>query len=221
MLAKWLSFSGKFRGIVVMVVVFFMCIPSADLLAQDSTTIKVHFLYGSKPHPDYKKEERKWFGGKLGGHVGIEIDSALIINFVPQGKYHIIGNGKNPHGKYMLHTPHMFWQILGNQEADVKKLSIEIPVSAWQRGILDSLSQAYLNATPYDYAFLGMRCGAATYEMLAQADLLKEWKQGKTWRKIFYPRKLRKRLLKLAQVHGWNMIREEGTDRRIWEKDVD
>jgi hypothetical protein len=203
-----------------MIVLISMILLSEDgLFAQDSTTIQVHFLYGSKPRSEYKKQERKWFGGTLGGHVGIEIDSALIVNFVPQGKYHVIGNGKNPHGKYMLHTPHMFWQILGNQEADVKKLSIEIPVSAAQRVILDSLSQAYLASTPYDYAFLGMRCGAATYDMLAQADILKEWSHGKTWRKIFYPRKLRKRLLELALENGWNTSREAGTERRKWEKD--
>lgn len=188
--------------------------------AQDKTSVKVHFLYGSKPRAEFKETERKWFGGMMGGHVGIEIDSALIVSFSKDGKYHVISNNKNPHGKYMLHTPHMFWQVLGSQENDVKKLSIEIPVSSDQYAILDSISEVYLKAAPYDYAFLGMRCAAATYEMLAQADVLKQWKQGKTWRKMFYPRKLRKRLLELAEQNDWKTVREAGTDRRKWEKDV-
>jgi hypothetical protein len=54
-----------------------------SITAQDSTAIKIHFLYGSKPAKEYKDVEQKWFGGMYGGHAGIEIDSNQILNFLP------------------------------------------------------------------------------------------------------------------------------------------
>ena len=56
--------------------------------SQDSVFIKVHFLYGSKPYARYKDTEPKWFGGMLGGHVGIETDSGRILDFGPKGRFH-------------------------------------------------------------------------------------------------------------------------------------
>jgi hypothetical protein len=189
------------------------------LHAQDSTEIKVHFLYGSKPKKEFRKAERKWFGGMLGGHVGIEMDSGRIVNFIPQGKYHVFASKKDPHGRYALHAPRMFWQVLGNQAEEVKKATVIIPVSRRQYQQIDSLSQAYLDSTPYDYAFFGMRCAAATYDLLAFAGIMKPLGHAATWRRYFYPRKLRKRLFPLARQNGWPIIREEGTDHRKWEKD--
>jgi hypothetical protein len=47
----------------------------------------VHFLYGSKPSREARDIEKKWFGGKLGGHVGIEITPDSILNFVTVDKF--------------------------------------------------------------------------------------------------------------------------------------
>ncbi len=49
--------------------------------AQDTTYIQVKFLYGSKPARGYHNEEARWFGGILGGHVGIGMDSNQVISF--------------------------------------------------------------------------------------------------------------------------------------------
>lgn len=64
-----------------------------------------------------------------------------------------------------------------------------------------------------------MRCGSSTYEILAQLGILKSYSHKKTVRKIFYPRKLRKRLFKKAKKNNWTVSREEGIDTRKWEKD--
>ncbi|MEM0995912.1 MAG: hypothetical protein AAGN35_02485 [Bacteroidota bacterium] len=188
--------------------------------AQDHTHIQVHFLYGSTPRKAYKDTERKWFGGRLGGHVGVELDSGRIVNFVPKGSYHVFARKKDLHGRWMVHAPRMFWQVLGNQAEDVKKTTITIPVTPSQWQAMDSLTKCYLDTTPYDYAFLGMRCAAATYDLLATGEVLPAWSYGKTWRKMFYPRKLRKRLLLLAREQGWPIRRDAGTERRKWERDV-
>lgn len=187
--------------------------------SQAGEYIKVHFLYGSKPGKEYKDSEGKWFGGRLGGHVGIEIDSNLVLDFVPYGELHLVAKKDERHSRFVMHTLESFWEIFGTEAGDVKKLTVVIPVSHAQRQRLDSIRQAYTRATPYDYALIGMRCGAAAYDVLAQLGIVPQYGTAKTSVKIFYPRKLRKRLIRKARQNGWEIIREEGTPRRKWEKD--
>jgi hypothetical protein len=187
--------------------------------SQDTTFIKVHFLYGSKPQKQYRDTESKWFGGMLGGHVGIEVDSNKILNFLPQGKFHWFASKKNLHSTYALHAEKDFYAILGSSDEDVKKAIVYIPLGTHHKLKLDSLTNAYLEQTPYDYALVGMRCGAATYEILARLDILKSHTNARTAIKILYPRKLRRRLFKLADRKGWKVERQEGSTRRLWEQD--
>ena len=100
-----------------------------------TTTITVHFLYGSKPAKKYKKAESKWFGGIHGGHVGIETDSNNILNFVPTGSIHIFHHKKEFHGGFRIHRHSNFWLMFGADS--VKKCSITIPLTAEQKRTLD------------------------------------------------------------------------------------
>lgn len=195
------------------------CLTGAATYARDTTFLKVHFLYGSRPLKAYKDTEQKWFGGVLGGHVGIEADSNRIINFLPKGSFHIFKKEHNRHSTYAAHNESAFYAILGGDPDSVKKTIIYIPVTAQQKSKFDSIASAYLAQTPYDYALFGMRCGAAAYEMLGQLDILKSYSRKKTAKKIFYPKKLRKRLLKKAAINGWTVIKQEGSSKRRWEKD--
>lgn len=206
---KWVKF---------LVLFLFLC-TSADVLhAQDSTFINVHFLYGSKPKRAFKAAEKKWFGGKLGGHVGIETDDNRIIDFIPSGEFHYFAKDEDFHSKFVIHTQETFWQLFGSSDEDVKKMSIQIPISAQQKTILDSISNLYLSETPYDYAFFGMRCGAAGYDILSKIGVTKKYSHRKTYLKIFYPKKLRKRLRKMAEKEGWKIETHEGSERRKWER---
>ena len=189
------------------------------LYAQDSLFLKVHFLYGSKPLKKYKKTEKKWFGGVLGGHVGIETQNGQILNFMPNGKFHIFAKKKNRHSSYVEHSNSGFYSVFGGNADSVKKVVVFVPISKQQKQQFDSITGVYLAQTPYDYAFFGMRCGAATYETLGKLAILPSWNYGKTWRKIFIPKKLRKRLLKKANSNNWKIIRENGSEKRKWEKD--
>lgn len=188
------------------------------LFSQDSTYLKVHFLYGSKPLKAYKNES-KWFGGILGGHVGIESDSGKILNFLPVGKFHIFPKKVNKHGTYALYSSDQFYGYFGGNPDSVKKTVVFVPISKQQKIQFDSLTNAYLKTTPYDYALFGIRCGAASYEILGQLGILPKYTLNKTRRVIIYPRKLRKRLLKKANDNGWVIIRKQGSIQRKWEKD--
>ena len=188
--------------------------------SQDTTVLKVHFLYGSKPLKKYKETERKWFGGILGGHVGIEVNEDELLNFLPSGgKLHVFADNKDKHSTYAIHSVPSFYSILGGEPNSVKMAIISIPITIQQKQTFDSIVSAYIGHAPYDYAFFGMRCGSSTYEVLAQLGILKSYSHKKTVRKIFYPRKLRKRLFKKAKQNNWTVIRKEGIKTRKWEKD--
>src|SRR3954451_1597248 len=79
------------------VLIFLSCCLFLQARSQDSSVIKVHFLYGSKPFRKYKDTEPKWFGGMLGGHVGIETDSGQILNFTPRGSFHWLAKKDSLH----------------------------------------------------------------------------------------------------------------------------
>jgi hypothetical protein len=112
-----------------------------------------------------------------------------------------------------------FYGYFGGNPDSVKKTTVFIPLSKQQKMQFDSLSKAYLEKTPYDYAFLGFRCGAASYEILGQLGIVPKYSLNKTLRTIIYPRKLRKRLLKKAVENDWVIVRKQGCVKRKWEKD--
>jgi hypothetical protein len=188
---------------------------------QDSCLyIKVHFLYGSKPLKAFKKTEPRWFGGILGGHTGIESTENQVLSFIPHGRFHLVSTRSNRHSRYIVDSLHTFYSRLGGQHPDsAKKVIIVIPVSMQQKHMFDSIAAVYLQATPYDYALIGMRCGAATYEILAQLGIVNPLPQVRNIIAVPYPKKLRRQLLKKAQENGWTIIRKKGTSKRKWETD--
>ena len=199
--------------------IILFCLISCGYYAQDSLYLKVHFIYGSKPLRKYKDTEKKWFGGILGGHVGIEGDSGKILNFGPKGNFHLIARKQSRHSHYVTHSFNGFYTIFGGNTDSVKKTIIYVPITKQQKEKFDSISINYINKTPFDYAFIGMRCGASSYYILGQLGILPQYGYTKTYLKIFYPQKLRSRLLKKAHANNWKIEREEGTPKRKWEKD--
>jgi hypothetical protein len=197
----------------------FLLVLTSSLFAQDTSFIKVHFIYGSKPLKKYKTSEKKWFGGLNGGHVGIETDSTHYLSFEGKGKFHWFSHRNKRNSIYKSLPAKEFWDIMEYPGDSTQRLTVIIPVSSTQKRKLDSIATSYITHTPYDYSLFGMRCASSTYELLAQLGLLKEYSFTGTALKIFYPRKIRKRLVTTAAKNGWTMIAQEGTTRRKWEKD--
>ncbi len=188
--------------------------------SQDSTSVSVWFLYGSTPAKGFEQHERKWFGGKHGGHVGIEVDSGMIVSFVPKGKFHLIGKDWDRHSCFAVHSPEAFSQLMGSiSEGTAKLCTIQIPLSKEQKARLDSIVATYLTTTPYDYAFIGMRCASAAYDLLSGTGVVKPYATLRLQWKIFYPKRLRTFLLALARKNHWEIHKQEGGPSRKWERD--
>ncbi|OQP40189.1 hypothetical protein A4D02_14765 [Niastella koreensis] len=59
----------------------------------------------------------------------------------------------------------------------------------------------------------------AIFSPVGQLHILPKYSYRKTYRKIFYLKKLRKRLLKRAANHCWLVVRQNGSSTRKWERD--
>lgn len=174
--------------------------------------ISVHFLYGSTPAKGFEKTEKKRFGGKKGGHVTLETGDS-IIGFQPKGNCHIIGNKQYCTG-YFRADDKRKWKVdtIGN-----KYTSILIPLTEEQYSKVKSTVDNYLQKTPYDYAFLGMRCAAATYDVLEDAGVVKKRTHLSKWTAFFYPQLLRRQMLKMAKENNYTIVKHGGRKTRSWE----
>ena len=187
-----------------------------NLQTNDSGYIKVHFLYGSKPKKKYKKTEKSWFGGIHGGHVSIEAEG-YVYGFLPYKSFHVIGKqsaGKR-HSRFSIESVKSW----ASDTATLKYTTIIIPVSKQQLDSLHHIHQSYLQQPPYDYAFIGMRCAAATYDILGQIGIVDWVPNKKNTFKNFYPKLLRKKLVRLAEERGYKIHRQQGRKTRKWEGD--
>lgn len=187
-------------------------------------TLRILFIYGSRPASGYEKTERKWFGGIHGGHVAMEIgpDSVLSFrsteypcHFFPHRKFSSKFEMKTVYGAWETFPPHNY------KVEDLKRLVVAIPITPNQKWKIDSIAHKYLHHTPYDYATAGMRCASAVYEIMAKAGLARDFGSS-TWWKIIMPKDLRSWCLKKADSprgRGWSLYSFPGSSHRVWEDD--
>lgn|GEM_PF-817166 len=230
---------------------FFFCFLSLRTFSQTPDSIRVLIIYGSKPAKGHSQEiernarfqpttektsspaEYKWFGGRPGGHVAIQVDKDRVISFGPT-KYrpicHIFARSKpaNFRSRYRIETVERFWETFNYTGAhysrdSLKRMVVSIPVSPAQKRKLDSITTAYTTQVPYDYAVLGMRCASSSYEVLAQLDLLKKPYRRHIWWHILFPRDIRTELMKEVRygrgAGKWRIEQNEGSRSRKWDFD--
>jgi hypothetical protein len=201
---------GKLRfSLLVLSLLFF----SNNSSANDSTTylIKINFLYGSRPAKGYKKIESKLFGGIKGGHVNIQAGER-VLDFKP-GNNPLFPNKKNPTGGYHINHS-IYWDT-----TNTKWTSVLVPVTSEQYNRLQHLFDSLSAKTPYDYAIFGMRCAAASYDVLSDIGLFRKITNSKNISKHFYPKLLRKKVLKWAEEKNYTVTSKEGRTSRKWESD--
>lgn len=188
---------------------------SLGLFAQETSYIKIHFKYGSKPGKEYKKTESKYFGGIHGGHVTVEIGDS-IYGFSPAGGgARIFAKRSHSNGDFHLESEYLY----SNDSTGNKLTSITIPITKQELHELRIHVKNNLNKTPYDYAFFGMRCAASAHEMLSVAGIFKKRTKFFSIFYNFYPKKLRKRILDKAFEENYEIIHQEGRKERKWEND--
>ncbi|MFM6984198.1 MAG: hypothetical protein ACKOXF_08690 [Chitinophagaceae bacterium] len=178
--------------------------------AEARDTLKVLFVYGSRPA---SKGEDKWFGGLHGGHVSISYQKGFV-SFVPKVGIQIFKR-KKINSKFTLE----YGDYFVFDTIDSRYLIISIPIDSLARIRLDSVINRYLIESPYPYAFFGMRCASAAADLMQKSSIISTKERKPLWRKYFYPRLLRRELIKMARQNAWPMYYRPGRSSRRWEKD--
>lgn len=179
------------------------------------TSFRVHFVYGSRPKREFRKTEEKVPGGLFGGHISIE-SGGYVYGFesIDRKRIHIFP--KRKFNSTFTKEPRREWAQKNN---DQKMISIEVPADKEKLLRLNNILEDFHRKTPYDYAVLGMRCGASTYQILAELGLFQQATGFKSMLKIPYPSILRKKLLRIANSENFRIHKQAGNGRRVWEKD--
>jgi len=182
--------------------------------AQEPHLLKVFFRYGSIPEIGYEYIEYEEVGGLQGGHVSFGIDS-LEIGFTNDKIIHLFARKDCIKGVF-------YWEYLKDfedQVSDKKYITFLIPITEEQYIRLRTILLAYIDNSPYDYAFFGMRCASATFDVLSQIGLLEPKTRAENIISNFYPKLLRRKMFQLARQHGYTVVRVKGRKTRIWEND--
>ncbi len=191
---------------------FFSFSSFADEMPAEYHEIKIHFLHGSRPKRGFKTTESKAFGGIHGGHVTLEIDG-MEYGFNPsQIPVHIFPKKKKLHSSFD-ETP-----VSQKVNGERKYTTISMAIDHEKYVQLKSIIRSYLDQSPYDYAFFGMRCAASTRDILEQLDIMKDRSNFNSIRKAFYPKRLRRQLLKMVDEKGFKIEGVEGRLSRKWER---
>ncbi len=200
------------RVVCIFILLFF----SVNVLSQlDSNhVIKINFLYGSKPKRKFKETEYKYMGGLHGGHVSIQVGD-VDYGFEPTSRLHIFAHKKGIKSNFVENK--LNGKLRYSETS--KTVTFLILLTTKQYETLNQIHASYCRKSPYDYAFFGMLCASATREILAQIGIVKKRNRFVTIVANFYPKKLRKRLFKLASKNNYQVIKTNGRKERKWEKD--
>jgi hypothetical protein len=177
--------------------------------------VKVVFLYGSKPKKKHRDTEVKYFGGIHGGHVSLEVDD-IDYGFEP-----ITTKGVHIFPKKRKHAHFVEKKLYGKTlyGKGSKTATFIIPITQKQYADINRVCVCYRDTTPFDYAFFGMRCASTAQDILSKIGITKKKNRFVTVTGTFYPKRLRKRLFKLAKKNNWQVIMTEGRPTRKWERD--
>jgi hypothetical protein len=198
------------------VLLFFFAFGPVLLFAQEADRLaQVHIIHGSRAKYKYQQTEYKMLGGMYGGHVVMQLDSHVYGFLFTHYRLHVFPSKKHSIGMFEDDAA-AGWHASVTED---KVTTISIPITQRQFEYMDSAYKSYLKDCPYDYSFFGMRCAASCLKMLCDAGVLEPITQGQSVRKAFYPRPLRKDLVDLAKLKGWQVTITEGSPRRKWEKD--
>lgn len=178
----------------------------------DSAKVIVYIVHGSKPGT---ANEYKAIGGYYGGHVVVQLDTFVYGFNYRSRKIHLFSSRRKNKGVFEK-------EGVSEWKSDKKKFKITtivFPVSYAQFMQLQKEYEERVAASPYDYAFFGMRCASSCYDMLSLGGLVKPSSHGHSIRTAFHPKALRKKLEKIANEKHYKIIVQPGSKTRKWEGD--
>ncbi|MCB0543719.1 MAG: hypothetical protein R2791_17560 [Saprospiraceae bacterium] len=172
--------------------------------------VVVRIIHGSVRRRHYRREAKE-LGGKMGGHVGIQIDD-LIYDFKYRdiSRIHIFSNPESKNCIFQKHTPDEWTACY----KDNQETLVTIPVDETEIEFLLDFYRKNILEPSYDYSFFGQRCASSCYDLLKKINKIQG---GHYFFNAFYPGMLRKKLLAKARQAGYGVVVIPGSPTRIWE----
>ena len=181
----------------------------------NAKNIKVTIVHGSRPKLFHYGSEYLMLGGKLGGHVVIQLDTCFYgFNFRQPGMVHPWAFRPEHRNGIFEKEGMSEWQ---RERGGSRTTIIEIPVTEEQHKKLLETYNANLVRSSYDYAFFGMRCASSCYHMLSKIGVLEPCTRTQSIVRTFHPKALRLKLLKVAKENNYKVTMIEGVRTRKWE----
>ncbi len=179
-----------------------------------STSIKVHFIHGSKRRKEFPAEPVR-IGGLWGGHIEVRVDS-MVYGFQHQKTpIHIFPRSKRKNqNSEVTAKPISQWLL---ETRNDKITTVTIPVTPDQKKQLLTSYQMHFTTPPRDYAVLGFRCTSFAMNELGHCRIIADLNDAQCLLAGAYPAKFRRALLEIAQHNGWAIQIQDGTHRKIWE----
>jgi hypothetical protein len=163
----------------------------------DNCECTLHFIHGSVARPDCS-DQRIRPGGLWGGHVEIELEDIFYsFNRISKERKIHIFNKKNVADYNAIYVGLEKNAWLEKTKND-KITSIVLPISKQQKQQLQAIYKGFIEKTPYDYAFRPIS----------------------KWKAIvfsFYPKLLRRKVLKFAIRNNLKINLKKGIECRDWE----
>ena len=198
------------RRIILLLFILFPLMVAAR--ADSARVIYLHIIHGSKPKAP---GEYRSIGGYWGGHTVIQLDTFLYgFNFNSR-RIHTFARKRKSSGIFEK-------EELTKWKSDKKKFkvtSFEIPVTRQQFAQLKAQYEEYVQHSPHDYAFFGMRCAASSYFMLGKIGVVPECSRIKSICRAFHPKMLRWKMTRTAREQNYNIKVQKGSYTRKWEGD--
>lgn len=194
---------------------YFLCTNGKYRSITTEDTIVLHFIHGSIPKKNCE-DQRIRVGGLLGGHVEIEVDGLVYgFEFKNKADIHLFPrmHRNNFNSKFTIKKKEDW---LKETESD-KITSIFIPIERDKKIPLINTLASYQKEIPYDYSFFGMRCTSAAYEIISELGVFPKKSRVRYIVTAFYPRQLRKKLIKWAKNNTLHVRLKEGIKCRTWD----
>jgi hypothetical protein len=176
--------------------------------ANSGLTVKIQIVSGSKPAPGQADEE-KLFGGKMGGHVVINLGAEGVLGFSnDESGGHTFAKGPSGRNSKFEHYTQEGW---AKRTKGKQVVTFEVNLTLDQ---VSTLKEAFEGKPNVDYSVLGYRCASYVLYALNQAGVIKESNFKIKYILAVTPGAL----IRFLQHLGYSPDVEEGDERRRWNR---
>ena len=172
--------------------------------------IVIHIFHGSLRKWSSRNQPKE-LGGKLGGHVAIEVQHNIYGFYYKNiNKIHIFPNKKNKNCEFQKQSLEEWAKIVSTK----KETTFKIPVTEDEVQYLLDYYHKNIASPSCDYSFFGERCASNCYHLLKEIGKIDG---GSYFLNAFWPGQLIRKLTRESKKRAYEINIKPGSSDRIWQ----